>query len=146
MFFFFFFFFQAEDGIRDKLVTGVQTCALPILGLRYEFNLPALNGHDQCADFSPTLPNPGASGRPGALVFCGIGPGRYGSHSITPGWYGGFGPRFGLAWNALSKTIVRVSGGSSLAPVKTVGGSAHFQGFAPILTFPDQTRRLEPRL
>src|SRR3989441_12726654 len=25
-----FFFFQAEDGIRDKLVTGVQTCALPI--------------------------------------------------------------------------------------------------------------------
>src|SRR5947208_10616307 len=25
------FFFQAEDGIRDDLVTGVQTCALPIL-------------------------------------------------------------------------------------------------------------------
>src|SRR2546425_7217027 len=42
----FFFFFQAEDGIRDKLVTGVQTCALPIskeLGTRYrhweEFSL-----------------------------------------------------------------------------------------------------------
>src|SRR5258707_10748898 len=28
---FFFFFFQAEDGIRDIGVTGVQTCALPIL-------------------------------------------------------------------------------------------------------------------
>src|SRR5215208_5888869 len=28
--FFFFFFFQAEDGIRDGHVTGVQTCALPI--------------------------------------------------------------------------------------------------------------------
>src|SRR3712207_8552926 len=27
---FFFFFFQAEDGIRDIGVTGVQTCALPI--------------------------------------------------------------------------------------------------------------------
>src|SRR5258706_10262129 len=27
---FFFFFFQAEDGIRDWSVTGVQTCALPI--------------------------------------------------------------------------------------------------------------------
>src|SRR6266536_5008422 len=27
---YFFFFFQAEDGIRDPLVTGVQTCALPI--------------------------------------------------------------------------------------------------------------------
>src|SRR5258708_8118138 len=28
--FVYFFFFQAEDGIRDDLVTGVQTCALPI--------------------------------------------------------------------------------------------------------------------
>src|SRR3712207_7431004 len=28
----FFFFFQAEDGIRDIGVTGVQTCALPIYG------------------------------------------------------------------------------------------------------------------
>src|SRR5216683_2444854 len=27
---FYFFFFQAEDGIRDLIVTGVQTCALPI--------------------------------------------------------------------------------------------------------------------
>src|SRR6185436_21084900 len=32
VFLFFFFFFQAEDGIRDDLVTGVQTCALPIFG------------------------------------------------------------------------------------------------------------------
>src|SRR5207249_8130939 len=32
---FFFFFFQAEDGIRDRNVTGVQTCALPI-----SFTLP----------------------------------------------------------------------------------------------------------
>src|SRR5690349_16447572 len=30
----FFFFFQAEDGIRDLYVTGVQTCALPICGKR----------------------------------------------------------------------------------------------------------------
>src|SRR5437762_11836355 len=29
-----FFFFQAEDGIRDTSVTGVQTCALPIFSLR----------------------------------------------------------------------------------------------------------------
>src|SRR5205807_5464157 len=30
VFILFFFFFQAEDGIRDYKVTGVQTCALPI--------------------------------------------------------------------------------------------------------------------
>src|SRR5260370_24085941 len=32
-----FFFFQAEDGIRDSSVTGVQTCALPIWGKRTWF-------------------------------------------------------------------------------------------------------------
>src|SRR5205823_10283683 len=37
-FFFFFFFFQAEDGIRDKLVTGVQTCALPIYSCASEIS------------------------------------------------------------------------------------------------------------
>src|SRR2546426_9232502 len=33
--FIFFFFFQAEDGIRDYKVTGVQTCALPICEIPY---------------------------------------------------------------------------------------------------------------
>src|SRR5258708_29927109 len=36
----FFFFFQAEDGIRDDLVTGVQTCALPI-SAAYASGIPA---------------------------------------------------------------------------------------------------------
>src|SRR5258708_21434356 len=34
-----FFFFQAEDGIRDDLVTGVQTCALPISAKRLRSRL-----------------------------------------------------------------------------------------------------------
>src|SRR5256885_5915557 len=47
MHYFFFFFFQAEDGIRDYKVTGVQTCALPISECRipsvYEgFGIPPL--------------------------------------------------------------------------------------------------------
>src|SRR5437868_8330980 len=33
--FVFYFFFQAEDGIRDRNVTGVQTCALPIFALNH---------------------------------------------------------------------------------------------------------------
>src|SRR5260221_295769 len=40
------FFFQAEDGIRDHCVTGVQTCALPIcldlLAYRFRGDVPAL--------------------------------------------------------------------------------------------------------
>src|SRR5687767_14059672 len=37
-----FFFFQADDGIRDKLVTGVQTCALPIGVIRADADLPSI--------------------------------------------------------------------------------------------------------
>src|SRR2546426_5747499 len=44
---FFFFFFQAEDGIRDYKVTGVQTCALPIwywlISRRYWSSDPSSN-------------------------------------------------------------------------------------------------------
>src|SRR2546430_15370416 len=43
-----FFFFQAEDGIRDLTVTGVQTCALPILG-RSAFSYAAPSRPYVCA-------------------------------------------------------------------------------------------------
>src|SRR5258708_27319387 len=56
------FFFQAEDGIRDDLVTGVQTCALPILwsladagrSRSYQFNLPLQERPTSWVDRSPT--------------------------------------------------------------------------------------------
>ena len=48
--FLFFFFFQAEDGIRDLIVTGVQTCALPIyfedFTVGQVFAAPAVTVHD----------------------------------------------------------------------------------------------------
>src|SRR5690606_40908061 len=45
---YFFFFFQAEDGIRDFHVTGVQTCALPILycqwkNMMFKFKASSMN-------------------------------------------------------------------------------------------------------
>src|SRR5256886_4715567 len=55
-----FFFFQAEDGIRDLTVTGVQTCALPIftvfsdlIGMRYS-DPPFLLTRFQGAPFAKT--------------------------------------------------------------------------------------------
>jgi len=71
------------------------------------------------------------------------GPGAPGRRSLTPGWYGGFGAALRPGLEAAAKTVVRFSGGSSYAPVKSVNGSAHFQGFAQILTFPDQTSGIE---
>src|SRR5437879_13250049 len=43
---FFVFFFQAEDGIRDTSVTGVQTCALPILVIQKRHG----HGRDDAAE------------------------------------------------------------------------------------------------
>src|SRR5687767_15651571 len=50
---FFFFFFQAEDGIRDKLVTGVQTCALPIFDAAS--TTPARGGKSRADGRQPLL-------------------------------------------------------------------------------------------
>src|SRR5437867_6113905 len=50
-----FFFFQAEDGIRDRTVTGVQTCALPIYPRRSALAIAALGvGLSQSTVPSPT--------------------------------------------------------------------------------------------
>ena len=44
----------------------------------------------------------------------------------------------------MSNTVIRGGAGASYAPVKSVSGSAHFQGFAQILTFSDQTGGITP--
>src|SRR5256885_6488930 len=48
-----FFFFQAEDGIRDYKVTGVQTCALPI------WTTPSVGGGPSSVSLRRALPVPG---------------------------------------------------------------------------------------
>src|SRR2546426_11456082 len=53
----FFFFFQAEDGIRDYKVTGVQTCALPILLLNFLLDEGVLD-YDDVYIYTPTLYQP----------------------------------------------------------------------------------------
>src|SRR5258708_11707955 len=52
-----FFFFQAEDGIRDDLVTGVQTCALPICRpfVSAPNKFAALSAHDAMVNVSGAL-------------------------------------------------------------------------------------------
>src|SRR5947209_12467407 len=47
------FFFQAEDGIRDIGVTGVQTCALPISRYAWGFALLARDGWSLCDEPGP---------------------------------------------------------------------------------------------
>src|SRR5207244_6175783 len=54
-----FFFFQAEDGIRDDLVTGVQTCALPISDLSLGLPLGGCSIDDLLRISSPNAIDPG---------------------------------------------------------------------------------------
>src|SRR5689334_23814952 len=73
-----FFFFQAEDGIRDGTVTGVQTCALPISSVTIEHPITG------------TLELIGAAGPDGAepdLLFCDNETNTtrlYGTHPVSP--------------------------------------------------------------
>ena len=50
-----FFFFQAEDGIRDVAVTGVQTCALPIWWSSRPVPPPSGSGRPSCSARHPVL-------------------------------------------------------------------------------------------
>src|SRR5260221_8528800 len=62
---FFFFFFQAEDGIRDHCVTGVQTCALPISPVPPPAHGPSPIGVGRSGD-GPIGDGPCAGGGTGA--------------------------------------------------------------------------------
>ena len=113
-------YFQDDWKITPKLTLN--------LGVRYEFTQPPVEQLDKWSDFTPNKPNPGADGRLGALRFAGFGPGRENSRTLVDGWYGGIGPRVGLAYSLNDKTVVRMSAARSFGVVKTVTGSTHFEG------------------
>src|SRR5699024_11937125 len=50
-----FFFFQAEDGIRDRNVTGVQTCALPISINHAKWNAKTFAVTNTITDLAPLI-------------------------------------------------------------------------------------------
>ncbi|MBL8220895.1 MAG: TonB-dependent receptor [Bryobacterales bacterium] len=113
-------------------------------GLRYDNTLPPTNKKDEYSDFNPDRPNPGADGRLGALWFAGFGPGRENRRSLVPGWYGGWGPRIGLAYSPDAKTTVRTAFGRSFSRVTAVAGSGHFAGFIGQYVFNNTSQGVQP--
>ena len=113
-------------------------------GLRYEFTKPPTSGSDEYSDFDPTQPNPGADGYPGALMFAGFGEGRENKRSLVPGWYGGWGPRIGLAYAPDQKSTIRAAFGRSFSRVTAVQGSGHFAGFIGQYQFDNTNNGITP--
>jgi hypothetical protein len=114
------------------------------LGLRYEITLAPIVGEDQMSDLDTTLANPGAGGRPGAIIFAGFGPGRQNTRTLVDNWYGGIGPRIGLSYSLDNKTVIRASATRSYGPITHVGSSSHNLGFVVRLSNSDTSQGLNP--
>jgi hypothetical protein len=114
------------------------------LGFRYEMNVAphAMDGKLSTLDFN--APNPVAGGIPGATKFAGSGPGRTGSNALISNWYGGYGPRLGLAYAINSKTVIRASATRSFGPLAGIGQSSHQLGFAIRNTVNNQSGGVAP--
>lgn len=126
-------------------MTGRVTSKLVLnLGLRWETTLPPTGLNDGWSDFSPTTPNPGAGGRPGAVNFAGSGSGRVGSRSLADSYFGAFGPHVGFAYSKDSKTVVRGSYARSFGAITTVSGSTHNMGFTLSQSFSNTSGGLYP--
>jgi hypothetical protein len=80
-------------------------------GLRWEMHRPYAEKWDRFSFFDAQTPNPGAGGRPGALVFAGTGSGQFGARRPEQTWTRGYGPRLGLAYAVRPKTVVRTGYG-----------------------------------
>lgn len=129
-------FFQDDWHVSRKLVLN--------LGIRWETNLPPTGLEDRWSDFSPTTPNPGAGGIPGAVIFAGTGPGRQGSRTLADSYFGAFGPRVGFAYSWNEKTVIRGSYARSFGPLMAVTGSTHNMGFTLTQNFPNQSGGIQP--
>src|SRR4051794_18749920 len=129
-------FVQDDWRITQRLTMNI--------GLRWETTLPPTEELDRWSDFAPTRPNPGADNRLGALIYAGTGQGREGSRTLADSWFGGVGPRFGLAYNLNDKTVIRASFARSFSQVTTTTGSTHQKGFTQTTGFPNTSNGLSP--
>ena len=92
-------YFQDNWRIKSNLTLN--------LGMRYEVPVGFHMANFQFSAMDPTLANPAAGGRPGAMTFAGPGPGRTGEKRFYPTDFSNIGPRFGFAYQMASKTVIR---------------------------------------
>ena len=122
-------FVQDDWKISPKLTAN--------LGFRYEIPTPVTEAHGQQSFIDPTLPNPGAGGRPGAYVFLGHGQGRLGTNGSQNTFHSSYGPRIGFAYQVRPDTVVRAGYGIYYQNLKIGGfGENDSQGFFGSYNYP----------
>lgn len=119
-------FAQDDWKIRPNLTLN--------LGLRWSYETPRHEADGDTTSMEPNVPNAGASGQLGALVFGGVGPGRDGNRGETwaSTYYKDFEPRIGFAWNPdfNKKLVVRGNYGIYYGPLVDADyGQGTTQGF-----------------
>lgn len=114
------------------------------LGVRYEPSIAPYAVNDWYSDLDPRRPNPGVDNFPGALKFAGFGEGRENTRKILPNWYGGIGPRLGIAYSAGSKTTIRTAFGRSFNRVTVTRDSGHYLGFIGRYNFASTDQGITP--
>lgn len=92
-------------------------------GYRWEFQTPFTEQRRRLSRMDPNVPNPGADGRLGAIVFAGNGPGRTGLSNFIQTYYGAHAPRLGLAFQLARNTVVRAGAGLFYAPLAFLDNS-----------------------
>jgi hypothetical protein len=115
-------------------------------GLRWEMDRPPVDKWDRFSFLDPKASNPGAGGRPGALVFAGFGPGKFGDRHPEKTFHKGFAPRVGLAYAVDSATVVRAGYGIFYDMANMPGWDSGIgqDGFNTTATFSSTTGGLVP--
>lgn len=109
-------------------------------GLGWDLFIPGREHNDAIGTFDPTIPNPGAGGRLGALALFGNGPGRNGLERLHTYYLRAFAPHLGLAYALTPKTVLRANFGLSYGAGWTtwtgggLGPNVPSPGFSATLT------------
>jgi hypothetical protein len=109
-------------------------------GLRWELPVPQTEAYDRISGLDPTVPNPGADGYPGALVFLGNCTGCIGGRSFQKYYGRQFAPRIGFAYSATQKLVIRGGYGISYHPPINNGWPSAAAGYNSSVNFGSTSR------
>jgi len=109
------------------------------LGLRFDYQSAWTERYNRFSTFDPSVPNPAAGGRPGALAFASSSNTKFDNPPMDA-----FGPRFGFGYRLRDKTVVRGGYGIYYAGIAFADGNTPNTGFSTNPSAPNLTNGISP--